>query len=344
MRIWRKRLSWVNGKICFWRNESLVLINPYKLADHCSLISWKMTLQATISIGHMKLGPSSLLVWICSIYPSANLVAANSTSDPLWRHQTLLSSSQEGKLLHNFQLARSQQPPVKHQEHLLGHKDQAALVPPPYRQDPLLRQLALLLPDDDHNGLQPPSLQQDPLLRQLKVNHGGKAPKGLLAPKLDQTGLLASHQEHGGPIGGGRFLSPPNQHLKSDRIMNMAHTLVGPDFKSSVSALSAEKRRKLMKMEAKVKALLFELEPRQKPSLVQSEQRNQQEQKTAPLILDNSIITGQNFAEFQSQKQTKDGGKTSDFQEESKRSKFQSLLAEMTKAMVALETVSKSRK
>ena len=300
-----------------------------------------MLLKPINSIGHLRLGPSSLLVWICSTIPSANLVAANSTSDPLWRHQTLLSSPQEGKLFHKFHLARSQQPPVKHQQHLLGHtgnNGQAALVPPPYRQDPLLRQLALLLPeDDDHNGLQPPSQQQDPLLRQLKPNHGGKAPKGLLAPKLDQTGLLASPQGNGD----GSFLRPPSQHLKSDRIMNMAHTLVGPDFKSSVSALSADKRRKLMKMEAKVKALLFQLEPRQKPSLVQSEQRNQQEQKTAPLILDNSVITGQNFAEFQSQKQTKDGGKTSDFQEQSKRSKFQSLLTEMTKAMVALETVRK---
>ena len=305
-----------------------------------------MTTKPTISIGHL------ILVWICSRFSSAYLVAANSTSDPLWRHQTLLSSpGKRGQLLQKLHLARSQlQPPVKHQEQLLlghtGNNAHTALLPPLYQQDPLLRQLALLLPAvDDHNGLHPPSQQQDPLLRQLKSNHGGKAPKGLLVPKLDQAGLLTSHQ---GNVGG-RFLSPPKQHLKSDRIMNMAHTLLGPEFKSSESALSDDKKRKLLNtVEAKVKALLFELEPRQKPSLMQSDQRNQQQgQKTAPLILDNSIIIGQEFEGFQSEpspKKNKGVGKSSEFQEQSKRSKFQSLLIEMTKAMVALETVSQGRK
>ena len=252
-----------------------------------------------------------------------------------------LPSSQEGK----FHLAGKQlQPPIKRQEQLslgqTGNAHAVALVAPPYRQDPLLRQLAKQ-PDKEDKGLQPPSQHQDPLLRQLKAKQGGK--EGLLPPKLLQTGLT-SHQRL--PLhrnGEGRFLSPPKPHLKSDRIMNMANAAVGPESKSSDHTLSADKKQRLLNMEAKVKALLFELEPsRQKPLIVESEQRHQQ---TAPLILDNSAIIGQQFAEFQKSdpKQSEDRGGSSGFEEHSKRSKFQSLLTEISKAMVALESVSKTR-
>ena len=248
-----------------------------------------------------------------------------------------LPSSQEGK----FHLAGKQlQPPIKqHQEQTKNAH--AALVAPPYRQDPLLRQLKIQ-PDEEHENLQPPFQHQDPLLRQLKAKQqGGK--EGLLAPKLLQTGLT-SHQRL--PLhrnGEGRFLSPPKPHLKSDRIMNMANAAVGPESKSSDHTLSADKKQRLLNMEAKVKALLFELEPsRQKPLIVESEQRHQQ---TAPLILDNSAIIGQQFAEFQKSdpKQSEDRGGSSGFEEHSKRSKFQSLLTEISKAMVVLESVSKTR-
>ena len=258
------------------------------------------------------------------------------------------ASSPEGKLLHEFHLGREQEPPLKPQEQFLGQNgnDHPALVPPPYRQDPLLRQLRQLQPHKEDNGLQPPSQQQDLLLRQLKGKHGGEAPTptGLLVPKIAQTGL-ASLQRLPLPldlstIGDGRFLSPPKQHLKnqnqkSDRIMNLANALKGPEPSSSDS----DKKRKLLNMEAKVKALLFQLQPRQR--------HEEQQQKTAPLILDNSVITGKQFSGFQSEpdpKQTKDGGGFSEFAEQNKRSKFQSLLTEISKAMVALETVSQNIK
>ena len=113
--------------------------------------------------------------------------------------------------------------------------------------------------------------------------------------------------------------------------MNMALTkpLKELESKSSGVVLSADKKRRLkLKMEDKVKALLFELEPRIVGGGLRHEQ---QEQMTAPLILDNSVIAGQSI--------TKDGSKTSEFPDQSKISKFQSLLTNISKAMVALEKV-----
>ena len=263
-----------------------------------------------------------------------------------------LASSPEGKLLHEFHLGRDQEPPPKRQEQLLHGTSNAhaGLVPPPYRQDPLLRQLQQLERDEEVNGLQPPSQRQDLLLRQLQTNHGGggEVGEGLLVPELAQAGLLAFPQPL--PLrlqlfgnGDGRLLSPPKPHLKSDRIMNMATALQGPESKSSDS----DKKRKLLNMEAaKVKALLFELAPRQKPHIVElSEERHgeqQQQQKTAPLILDNSVITGEQFVPgFQTEF---DQSGSSEFDQPRKGSKFQSLLTEISKAMVALETVGQNIK
>ena len=247
-----------------------------------------------------------------------------------------LASSPEGKLLHQFHLGRIQEPPLNHQEQVLGESGNfhGALVPPPYRQDPLLRQLQQLQPGQEEHGLQPPSQQQALLARQLKANHGGEAAEGLLVPKLAQTGLAYPQLELARNADG-RLLSPPKQHLKSDRIMNMENAVKGPESKSSDS----DKERKLLNMEAKVKALLFELQPRKK----QSEERHaQQEEKTAPLILDNSVIKGKQFAPgFQSESEPKE---TEEFDEHRKRSKFQSLLTEISKAMVALETVKPTHK
>ena len=263
-----------------------------------------------------------------------------------------LASSPEGKLLHEFHLGRDQEPPPKRQDQLLlgTGKAHAGLVPPPYRQDPLLRQLQQLERDEEVNGLQPPSQRQDLLLRQLQTNHGGggEVGEGLLVPELAQAGLLAFPQPL--PLrlqlfgnGDGRLLSPPKPHLKSDRIMNMATALQGPESKSSDS----DKKRKLSNMEAAtVKALLFELAPRQKPHIVElSEERHgeqQQQQKTAPLILDNSVITGEQFVPgFQTEF---DQSGSSEFDQPRKGSKFQSLLTEISKAMVALETVGQNIK
>ena len=253
-----------------------------------------------------------------------------------------LASSPEGKLLHEFHLGRDQEPPPKRQDQLLlgTGKAHAGLVPPPYRQDPLLRQLQQLERDEEDHGLQPPSQRQDLLLRQLQENHGGgEAGEGLLVPELAQAGLRLQLFRNGD----GMLLSPPKPHLKSDRIMNMANALQGPEPKSSDS----DKKRRLSNMEAKVKALLFELEPRQKPHIMDSEQRHgeqqqQQQKKTAPLILDNSVITGEQFVPgFQSKF---DPSGSSEFDQPRKGSKFQSLLTEISKAMVALETVGQNIK
>ena len=254
-----------------------------------------------------------------------------------------LASSPEGKLLHEFHLGRDQEPPPKRQDQLLlgTGKAHAGLVPPPYRQDPLLRQLQQLERDEEVNGLQPPSQRQDLLLRQLQANHGGgEAGEGLLVPELAQAGLRLQLFRNGD----GMLLSPPKPHLKSDRIMNMATALQGPESKSSDS----DKKRKLSNMEAAtVKALLFELAPRQKSHIVElSEQRHgeqQQQKKTAPLILDNSVITGdeQFVPGFQSKF---DPSGSSEFDQPRKGSKFQSLLTEISKAMVALETVGQNIK
>ena len=113
--------------------------------------------------------------------------------------------------------------------------------------------------------------------------------------------------------------------------MNMALTkpLKELESKSSGVVLSADKKKRLkLKMEDKVKALLFELEPRIVGGGLRHEQ---QKQMTAPLILDNSVIAGQSI--------TKDGSKTSEFPDQSKISKFKSLLTNISKAMVALEKV-----
>ena len=254
-----------------------------------------------------------------------------------------LASSPEGKLLHEFHLGRDQEPPPKRQEQLLhgtSKAHDAGLVPPPYRQDPLLRQLQQLERDEEDHGLQPPSQRQDLLLRQLQANHGGgEAGEGLLVPELAQAGLRLQLFRNGD----GMLLSPPKPHLKSDRIMNMATALQGPESKSSDS----DKKRKLSNMEAAtVKALLFELAPRQKPHIVElSEERHgeqQQQQKTAPLILDNSVITGEQFVPgFQTEF---DPSGSSEFDQHRKGSKFQSLLTEISKAMVALETVGQNIK
>ena len=204
--------------------------------------------------------------------------------------------------------SRSQDPPV-HQ--LFG------LVPPPHRQDPLLRQLALH-PAPGHKGLRAPPRHQDPLLRQLEAHHGGGGQaKGLVPPKLSSPSLQR---------GFSRVLSPPGNLVKSDRIMNMAAA-------NPLSESALVKENKLLDMEAKVRALLFELQPPENLQKLESEEGREEheQQMTAPLILDNSLPED-------------DKAQSSEFRAPGKTSKFESLLSGISKAMVALESVSWSHK
>ena len=99
----------------------------------------------------------------------------------------------------------------------------------------------------------------------------------------------------------------------------------------SESALVKENR--LLDMEAKVRALLFELQPPENLQKLESEEgRGEHEQQmTAPLILDNSLPED-------------DKAQSSEFRAPGKTSKFESLLSGISKAMVALESVSWSHK
>lgn len=108
--------------------------------------------------------------------------------------------------------------------------------------------------------------------------------------------------------------------------MNMAAANPHGGSKSSESAFVKENR--LLDMEAKVRALLFELQPPENLQKLESEEGREehQEQKTAPLILDNSLPED-------------DKAQRSEFNAPGKTSKFESLLSGISKAMVALESV-----
>ena len=113
--------------------------------------------------------------------------------------------------------------------------------------------------------------------------------------------------------------------------MNMAAANQLSGSKSSESAFVKENR--LLDMEAKVRALLFELQPPENLQKLESEEGREehQEQMTAPLILDNSLPED-------------DKAQSSEFKAPGKASKFESLLSGISKAMVALESVSWSHK
>ena len=113
--------------------------------------------------------------------------------------------------------------------------------------------------------------------------------------------------------------------------MNMAAANPLSGSKSSESAFVKENR--LLDMEAKVRALLFELQPPENLQKLESEEGREehQEQMTAPLILDNSLTED-------------DKAQSSEFKAPGKTSKFESLLSGISKAMVALESVSWSHK
>ena len=109
--------------------------------------------------------------------------------------------------------------------------------------------------------------------------------------------------------------------------MNMAAANPVEGSKSSESAFVKENR--LLDMEAKVRALLFELQPPENLQKLESEEGREehQEQMTVPLILDNSLPED-------------DKAQSSEFKAPGKTSKFESLLSGISKAMVALEAVS----
>ena len=108
--------------------------------------------------------------------------------------------------------------------------------------------------------------------------------------------------------------------------MNMAAANPLSGSMSSDSAFVKENR--LLDMEAKVRALLFELQPPENLQKIESEEGREehQEQMTAPLILDNSLPED-------------DKAQSSVFKAPGKTSKFESLLSGISKAMVALESV-----